>query len=50
VGEIFQMSDFFILDDQYITSRADFGLELVDLTKNESVLLLSEIDKVCIGI
>jgi len=44
------MSDFFILDDQYITSRADFGLELVDLTKNESVLLLSEIDKVCIGI
>ena len=44
------MSDFFILDDQYITSRADFGLELVDLTKNVSVPLLSEIDKVCIGI
>lgn len=34
-----------VSDDQYITSRADFGLELVDLTKNESVLLLSEIDK-----
>ena len=44
------MSDFFILDDQYITSRARSGLELVDLTKNESELLLSEIDKVCIGI
>lgn len=44
------MSDFFILDDQYITYRAGTGLELVDLTKNESVLLLSEAEKVCIGI
>lgn len=44
------MSDFFILDDQYISSTAGSGLELVDLTKNESVLLLSESDKVCIGI
>ncbi|KAK2552559.1 Prolyl endopeptidase FAP [Acropora cervicornis] len=34
-----------VSDDQYITSRAGSGLELVDLTKNESVLLLRESDK-----
>ena len=45
-----RMSNFFILDDQYIISKAGTGLELVDLTKNKSVLLLSEAEKVCIGI
>ena len=39
---------FFILDDEYITSSVH-GLELVDLKKNTSQLLLSADDKVCNG-